>query len=673
MNTTSSAVSMGSDWLILGFIVLLFVVIVFMAVKMMRDKKLTPAQRAMKAEATSARRYKFLSSFFMTQGRIAYISSAISALSVYKSTQIHNIVVKLFAISTGLQIAIVCVGFFIFGDIFSIMACIIIALFVGHITVDREIEKINLKVYKEMGHLISSVRQEYLRSGSIPEALISITPTKLMARPVAQIEEILTSTNGEERLLKFYEASPFRMLQTFATVCFNINNTGDDRDEVTGQSRFLDSLSLMTSDINAEIQRLTLVWQKFNGLIYLPLVPLIGTPAAQAFLRSSMPGTAVIFDGMLGFICNFVTLLLTGLMFYLVASLSKSSAITDDDRMPFVVNLYDKYAGVRRFIKKVAPKNAARRAFIARQTEALSRKTPELFTLERILFFGAGLIVGAALLVVSLSAGRNYVLNSIQNMGIVKDTSLDRYPKEDVLAFDNEYLNRQGEWKDEYILDRVQDRFPELTSMDAGEYVKRLKDKEKALKATNLQWYYILFVYAFAVGISFIPNLLLALRKWSAKSAAEEDFLQLQSLMAIIMCMGVDTLDALEQLCTNTRIHRPMLLYAYHSYPAHPDKELDRLKSKVTLVEFKRFIDKLKLTTTDLSLAEAFSDLLLEREHMVRMREMSMLATIEKRRNLAGLMAKVPMGAMVALQMLVPIAYLGVKEFMGALGGLNGL
>lgn len=659
--------------IIIGIILALFGLIAFLLIKQNRDKKLTPAQRMARAEASVAKRYRFLATFFLTQGRIAYISSAISSLSVYKASQINAIVVKLFTISTGLQFAILGVGIFMFGDIFSIMTAGVIALFAGHITVDREVEKINIRAYKEMGHLLSSVRQEYLRTNSIPEALVNITPTPLMARPVAQIEDILTSTNGEEKLLKFYEASPFRMLQTFATVCFNINNTGDDIDEATGQSRFLDSLSLMTSDINAEVQRLSLVWLKFNGLIYLPLVPLVGTPLAQTFLRSSMPGTAVIFDGMLGFICNFITLLLTGLMFYLVASMSKSTPVTDDDRVPFVVNLYEKYPRLRRFIVKVSPKNAKRRTFTDLQNKALSRKTPELFTLERLLYLFAGFVIGIALLFVSLSAGRTYLLNSTQNMGIVKDTSLDRYETAYVLEFDNEYLNREYEWRDAETLEKIKARYPDMSEMDSGEYLKRLKDKEKALDATRLKWYYIIAVYGFAVGMSYIPNLLRKIRIWSAQSAAEDDFLQLQSLMAIIMCMGVDTIDALEQLCTNTRIHRPMLLYAYHSYPAHPDKELERLKGKVTLVEFKRFVDKLKLTTVDLSLEEAFSDLLLERSHMVRMREMAMMAAIEKRRNLAGMLAKIPLGTMVALQMILPIAYLGIKEFSSALGGLSGL
>ena len=662
-----------SDYIIIGVILLLFVLIALVLYKQKQAKKYTAAQRAAMAENASAKRYQFLSTFFITQNRIAYIHAAMSSMSVFKASQLNSIVVKLYTVSTGLQVVIVCIGIFIFKDIFAIMACIVVALFAGYITVDREVEKINLRAYKEMSHLISSLRQEYLRSWTVTEALVGLTPTKLMARPVAQIEDILTSTNGAERLLKFYESSPFRMLQTLATVCFNINNTGDEIDEATGHSRFLDSLSLMASDVNSEVQRLSLIAQKFGGLVYLPLVPLLGTPLAQAFLRNAMPGTAVIFDGMMGFISNFVTLLLTGIMFYLVSSMSRSTPVTDDDRIPFLLSLYEKHASVRRFAVKLSPKNASRRKFIKKQDEALSRKTPELFVLERVIFLFVGLVIGASLLFVSLTSGKAYLLKSTQNMGIVKDTSLAKYTEEQVLALDNEYLNRKGEWKDEFTLKKVKDTFADMTNMNAGEYMKRLKDKESALKATNLQWYYILFVYAFAIGMSFIPNLLRYLRKWSAQSAAEDDFLQLQSLMAIVMCMGVDTIDALEQLCTNTKIHRPMLLYAYHSYPANPDKELDRLKSKVTLMEFKRFVDKLKLTTTDLSLADAFSDLLLEREHMVRMREISMLASIGKRRNLAGMMAKIPMGAMVGLQMIAPIAYLGFKEFTGALGGLNGL
>lgn len=201
-----------SDILIISAAIFLLFFTVILSVRQLRDKKLTAVEKQIRSERNAAKQHNFLSTFFLTQNRITAISSALSSLSVYKSGQIAIMSVKFFWISTSLQIAIVGVGLFLFSDIFSLMTCIIVALFAGHVTIDRELERINLRVYKEMGHLLSSVRQEYLRTGSIPEALVSITPTKLMARPVAQIEDILTSSNGEEKLLKFYEASPFRML-----------------------------------------------------------------------------------------------------------------------------------------------------------------------------------------------------------------------------------------------------------------------------------------------------------------------------------------------------------------------------------------------------------------------------------------------------------------------------
>src|SRR5690606_23293942 len=135
----------SSDIVIIGIIIGLFGLIALLLIKQTRDKKLTPAQRLARAEATSAERYRFMATFFLPQGRIAYISSAISSLSVYKTSQISTIVVKLFMISTGLQVAILGVGIFMFGDRFSIMAAGVIGLFAGHITVDREVEKINLR------------------------------------------------------------------------------------------------------------------------------------------------------------------------------------------------------------------------------------------------------------------------------------------------------------------------------------------------------------------------------------------------------------------------------------------------------------------------------------------------------------------------------------------------
>ena len=99
----------------------------------------------------------------------------------------------------------------------------------------------------------------------------------------------------------------------------------------------------------------------------------------------------------------------------------------------------------------------------------------------------------------------------------------------------------------------------------------------------------------------------------------------------------------------------------------NPELELTRLQSKTPLTEFKRFIGKLKLTISDLSMQEAFSDLVIEREQIMRIREITIQATIDKKRGLCGPLSLTPLGCMVVGELLIPLGYLGVREFMSAM------
>ena len=137
------------------------------------------------------------------------------------------------------------------------------------------------------------------------------------------------------------------------------------------------------------------------------------------------------------------------------------------------------------------------------------------------------------------------------------------------------------------------------------------------------------------------------------------------------MNTDIDTLDTIYQLGTHSRIHKDMLLYCYHSYPADPERELARLKNKTPILEFKRFIDNLQLTINDLSLREAFSDLIIDREHTKKMREMSVETALNRRRGLCGPLSLLPIGLLVMGELLIPLGVLGFNEFMNALGSLG--
>ena len=92
--------------------------------------------------------------------------------------------------------------------------------------------------------------------------------------------------------------------------------------------------------------------------------------------------------------------------------------------------------------------------------------------------------------------------------------------------------------------------------------------------------------------------------------------------------------------------------------------ELDRLASKTPIVDFKRFIEKFKLTVDDLSMAEAFSDLQVERDFIMKERDMEIRHSLESKRTLAGMASRVPMYVLLVLDFLFPILYLGISQFM---------
>ncbi len=151
------------------------------------------------------------------------------------------------------------------------------------------------------------------------------------------------------------------------------------------------------------------------------------------------------------------------------------------------------------------------------------------------------------------------------------------------------------------------------------------------------------------------------------KTESEEDVLQLQTIITILMNTSVDTMETLYWLQRQSRTHRNALIDAYHEYPSDPELALYRLKSKVTLPDFKRMVDKLFLTIHQISLADAFSDLISERAHVLRIREITQQTILKKKRSLVSPLALIPLALTAICYILLPLGILGIKEFMKAL------
>jgi hypothetical protein len=612
--------------------------------------------------------YRRLSKFFLTQGYLAQVYSRLANLSIYRREELQVLSAKYLIFAWGSGLALAVSSFFMFHDFLTVLICILFAVLLATVVVEKQLDSMHYKVLRALAQLISSIRQEYMRTNDVVESLQSADCPPLLKKPVEEMIQILTQPNGELRLQEFCVATPFRTIQTLAGICYHINNEGDDIDAY-GQSNFNQALTLMSGDVNSERQKILYRKKRFGIIEYLPFVPIFGMSLLETYFVSIMPGTALIYNGPLGYLCRTITVVTAIIAYVVVSRINTTTPIKDDDRGDWVLNLLEK-PFIRRMIHNITPKNKKGDKVRKSLKDSLSKMTLDQLYLKKVGFAVVAFALACLCATSTLSLGRDFIEHSTQQLSLVATGEMSKYETAAIENLDKTYLASPNAYSDSQIEGMVRKAMPGLSDLQIQDQVKRLKDKNSSLQNAYFKWWYVWI----CVGVSYLgwfaPNLTLKVRKMLVQTEEEDDFLQLQTLASILMNTNMDTLDLLRQFAQQSRVHKHMFMYAHQGYPSNPQLELARLASKTPLIEFKYFIKKMELTISDLSLKEAYSDLLIERSHILREREMTIKSSIDRKRGLCGPLSMVPLAAMIIGEFLLPIGILGFNEFMNALNSM---
>lgn len=691
----------------IAIVVVILLIVAFAIYNIIMGNKPKKQQEAQKKELYR-KLYKILSKNFITSSSIRKIYGKLSNLCVYKREELYIYSTQYFLMSWGISAAMIVFGIFMFSDAISILMCVAFALLLNTTLIEKQLDKQYFKVLEAMSKALGAIRQEYMKSNSVVEAINDAPIDDVLKRPFDEIYSILTSTDAELKLQEFYSSTPFRTLQTLVGICYNINNQGDTRDE-KGNSNFVSALTTLSTDVNAEITKITTQKKKFGMIEYLPFIPIFAMGFLESYFTGIMPGTALIYGGPIGYICRTLTILSSIICYSIITRINTVVPVKEDDRVTWAVNALTK-TSIKHFIDNLKPKNKKAFQWKQKLKMALSRQSIEEIYVQKVVYSAICFIIAIITCMSVITMGSEYVENSTQQLSLVATDEMEKYSKESILTLDRKYISQRlalqpdktlsdeisdvinsikgllglngkksytekdekyPDLSEDTIKSMVQGYMPGLSDLQVIDQVKRLQDKFETLMNTKFHWW-LIWVCAFIGFIGWnIPNISVKLRRIMVRTEAEDDFLQLQTLVSIFMTTDMDTLDTLYELSQHSRIHKEMLTYCYHSYPANPELELTRLQSKTPLTEFKRFIGKLKLTISDLSMQEAFSDLIIEREQIMRIREITINATIDKKRGLCGPLSLTPLGFMVVGELLIPLGYLGYREFMNALTMMN--
>ena len=506
--------------------------------------------------------------------------------------------------------------------------------------------------------------------GNIPDAINECAKGKFLQKSMDKIYLILTATDSEERLEEFYRTVPFPMLQTLAGVCYLLNDAGDEKDD-RGVSAFKSAITLLKHECDLEVRKLTKQRMMFSMLEYLPLAPLPFIGVLKWFFTTYMPGTSVIYNGMIGYISQTVIILIAIFAYWYITSTNSPTAIRRNDRSDFVDSFLF-WPPFQAILPNILPKKARIKMKIEKELKgALSSKDIKYIYASKVLAAFIAFVMTLTALTAFTFLAKEFTYDNIKTASFLggQDMSVDEANKWHEL--DNSLLAQPKAPRERDLQDIIPSYFPDISAMDLKDQCTRIIQKYNNYHNLRFHWWYVLIAYGAAVFGWFAPGIMLDLRKKMVRTEEEEDVLQLQTMLAILRFTHLDTMEALYWLARQSRIYQTAIYFAYHEYPSDPELALNRLKDKSSLPEFQQICERLLSTISQVTIREAFSDLESERDQMLSIREMVQNNTLERKRRQCSPISRAPLMAMVVGHVLAPIgilAYNGITNMLGQWG-----
>lgn len=655
---------------IVVIILVAFVIIFFIAMSAMsyltKQKKLSEKQKFVKYN----KRFRFYYDFVLSRQTFRKIHTQVASLSVYNFMEARIITVQFYERALFGSIAIFVISFIGLGDIISGIVLMMFVFVLINETVNKRLNAVNFECLQATSQWILGVRECYTRLRNVPDAVNEAKCPKILQKQVDDIYLICTATDAEQRLNRFYEECPNRIIRTLATTCYIRSDTGE---ESLGKSPFKQGLGLVKDEVDMEVRRQINQKLMFNTLDKLPFVPLFLYPPIQIFYTKLISATAAVFESGIGYIIKLTIVLACFICYYILTTINNPSIARTDDRMLFITNMMSN-AKVVTFARTLVTKKFEKQLKLKKQMEGcLSSKTLEYLYLEKLVFATAIMLLSIMFSIIIVISARTSIYNSLASS--VMSVELKYTPQQEaaVRGLDAAVLEMEECPSKEVLVEDFSNIFLRVSTMELETHAERLILKYKNYHNMAFKWWFA-FIYIGGFGVGWIlPNFMLNLRSKLVKEEAELDVLQLQTIIAILMDTNFDTLTVIYWLAKSSDIHKSVLIYCYHEYVRDPLFALTHLKKSAANNDFSAMCDKLITTIHQVTLAEAFEDLIAERDNTMKIREVTQLNQLQSKRNIAGPVATAPMIVWMGMAFLLPLIIVAARSAVNMLGNLNNL
>lgn len=630
---------------------------------------------ALKQKRKLHNRFSFYYNNVIIRGPFRRIVEMYASLSCYDSDTVKEESVKLFEKNVAIVILLPVVALIVMKD--ALIA--ILMAFMGYVYYESIIEKENDKIYvklmEDCSMTISSVREKYLETDNIPLAILYAEKSKYLEAPMHNIYRILTDTDGAERLEKFQHSYPVAIIKTFANTCYIVNENGAVKHE-NGADSFSEDMTTLRQECDSEIRRLTKQKIAFNSLQMLSLAGLVIMPAFEWYLLTQIPGTASLLKGFYGLAIHVAVMLVTMFSYHYISTSCRPSVVNQIDKTTWIDQL-SKNKKVRDFVEKISPKKYKTTVKLkSLLDDSLSAKDVRYIYTSKPIYSIAGFVAAFVILLFGTITVRDNFYNNYNSLSFIPQTVTETQHNQ-IVRMDNDFMElKQDEYEaydDETLQSYIKGRITGISDSDAAEQVKRLRKKYEGYHGAHYYWWWWLVCYAVAVLCWFVPEITLKVRKKMVAYEATNDVSQLQTMMIVLSETKMDVYKALCWLEKQAAVHKAAIRKCHYSYIADPIAALEKLEKSSPVNDFKRLLRKLKSSVYTLSLHDAFSDMALDKAQTLTITEMLRGEELEQRKNSAKLIAVAPAALALIGCFIGPVLILGVSEMVDTLNNLSNL
>lgn len=602
------------------------------------------------------------------RARIRRIEEQISSLSCYDVDTIRCETVDTFEKAVLMSLAIPIAVGILMEDVIIGFLTLFVSYVYYDISIDKQYDKICKKIIGNMTSLISNTRERYIETLSVPTAIQQAEKHPMLEEPMKRVVGILTATDAYDKLIEFCKMAPIRVIKTFAVVSYIINDIGDT-EKPDGSSAFKGHLTMLRQEVDAEERKLEQTRIAFKSLPIVSLIGLFTMPLYCLYLLTQIPGTSLYLKGTYGVVCEVLVVVSTIIVYYVISIISRPSVVNQSDRTTGIDNMLG-HRWFKQLVKDIQPKKFKKRdKWILRIKNSLSQKDINYIYAQKLAYSVGGVVVGFIATILFLISLRGAIYNNYTSLSFANTAEIEERVFRQIVIADKEYLALDEPLPDVDLQVWFRGKVRGLSDFEYTQQFERIQKKYKAYKGLQFKWYFCLVSITIGWICWFIPEFQIILRKSLIKYEVSDDVMQLMTICIVLADTKLDVYDALRWLELQSVIHKEAIRFASIEFTSNPVLALENLKSKSTSKEFKNIVSELMAANDKLSIADAFSEVVLDKQQFLLLREMLQKEDIESKKNTAKLISVLPAALAILLLFMLPILILGITQLLESFSG----